>query len=241
MAKNYKYIYGPVSSWRLGLSLGVDLLSEEKKICSFDCLYCQVGQDASYETERKIYAPTEEVIKELKGFSKTKIDYITFSGRGEPTLAKNLGDVIKEIRKIRTEPIAILTNSSLIDRADVVEDLRRADFVMAKLDAFSPESFKSINKPGAIKFESVLRGLKAFRRKFKKKFALQIMFINENKFKASELAALSRQINPDEIQINTPLRECPSKPLSGKEINDIMKHFKGMNVISVYDYQQKAA
>ena len=97
--RQFKYIYGPVPSWRLGSSLGIDLLSQEKKICNFDCIYCQIGKTESYTAERKVYIPVKKVIDELKFVPLVNIDYITLSGRGEPTLAKNLGEVIDAIKQ----------------------------------------------------------------------------------------------------------------------------------------------
>jgi len=98
--KKYKYIYGPVDSWRLGRSLGVDLISRDDKICTFDCVYCQVGKIATFSDRREVFVPTEEIIGEIKSLPSLEIDYVTFSGRGEPTLAENLGEVIREIKKM---------------------------------------------------------------------------------------------------------------------------------------------
>lgn len=113
----------------------------------------------------------------MKMLPKKQIDYFTFFGRGEPTLAKNLGGVIKAIKTIRKEPLAVLTNSSLIDRDEVRKDLAFADFVVVKLDAYSQESFKEINNPAPeIMFSNVLSGIKRFRKEYQAKLALQIMF-----------------------------------------------------------------
>jgi len=238
----YKYIYGPVPSWRLGSSLGIDPVYTGKgKICSFDCIYCQAGKTAILTAERKVYVPAGEITEEIKSLRPAKIDYITFSGAGEPTLAANLGEIIKEIRKIRKERIAILTNSSLIDRKGVQRDLGLSDFVIAKLDAHSEELFAEINKPAeGIKFDNVVKGLKEFRARYKGKMALQIMFTEQNKAHAGEIAKLAREINPDEIQINTPLRPCGVEPLAKKELDKIKKFFEGTNCISVYDARRKS-
>ncbi|MDP8229742.1 MAG: radical SAM protein [Candidatus Gorgyraea atricola] len=234
--KKYKYIYGPVDSWRLGRSLGVDLISGDDKICTFDCVYCQVGKIATFSDKREIFVPTEEIVGEIKSFPPLEIDYITFSGRGEPTLAKNLGEVIREIRKIRDEKTAVITNASLIDKKDVQDDLALADFVMLKLDSPSKELFLKINQPlKGVELNKVLKGIKEFKSKYKGKLALQIMFIEANKGLAEEIARLAKDIDPDEVQINTPLRPCDIKPLSKKEIDAIKLHFNGMSVVSVYD------
>ena len=219
---NFKYIYGPVSSWRVGSSLGIDLISTCEKACTFDCVYCQLGKAVSLTNEKKVFVPTNDVIEEIKALPPVHIDYITFSGRGEPTLAKNLGEVISTIRTIRNEKIAVLTNSSLLDRQDVREDLSKADLVIAKLDTWSQKSFESINKPMPdIKFDAIVKNIKQFRGEYRGKLALQIMFIAENKDKAKELARIAREIAPDEVEINTPLRPCGIKPLSKEELDII--------------------
>ncbi|MCK4462773.1 MAG: radical SAM protein [Candidatus Omnitrophica bacterium] len=234
--KDFKYIYGPVPSWRLGSSLGIDLLSEKDKICTFNCTYCQIGETLFYTTERKVFVSTKKVIEEIKALPEIHIDYITFSGRGEPTLAKNLGEAIKEVKKVRKEPIAVLTNSSLISREDVRKELIFADLVACKIDASSNKTFALINRPDkTMRFESILDGIKNFRKIYKKKLALQVMFMEENKDEAQKIAELAANINPDEVQINTPLRPSRRGPLSKSKIAKIKEYFKNFNVVSVYD------
>ena len=238
--KDFKYIYGPVSSWRLGASLGIDLLSSSSKICNFNCVYCQLGKTLRYTKDPKLYVKTSEVIAELNRFPKVNIDYITFSGRGEPCLAKNLGKALKAVKRFSIAPVAVLTNASLIGQAGISKDLSLADFVIAKLDAHSQESFERINQPvKTIRFESIIHGIKRFKKNFQGKFALQIMFIEENRKDAQRLAELAREINPDEVQINTPTRTCGVKPLSREEIARIKEYFSGMNFISVYNVQHE--
>ena len=234
--KRFKYIYGPVPSWRLGSSLGIDLLSQKEKVCNFDCLYCQIGKTKRYTQARKVYVSTEAVAREIKSLPEVSIDYLTFSGRGEPTLAANLGEVARAIKSIRTEPLAILTNSSLIDNQDVRKDLLLIDFVCLKLDSYSQQSLEKINNPAAgIRFENILNGIKQFRKEYKGRLGLQIMFIEQNKNMAEELAGLARLIGPDEVQINTPLRSCAPVALAPKEISSIKRCFKGLNIVSPYD------
>jgi wyosine [tRNA(Phe)-imidazoG37] synthetase (radical SAM superfamily) len=238
--KDLKYIYGPVPSWRLGSSLGIDPISNRNKICTFDCVYCQLGRTQIFADKRKIFVSTEEIINEIISLPEINIDYITFSGRGEPTLAKNLGEMITAVKRIRKEKTAVITNSSLMYLDDVKEDLMLADFVLAKLDSYSQKSLEVINRPiKQINFNNILDGIKQFKSKYKGKLALQIMFINENKENAKEIYEIAKDINPDEIQINTPLRPCNSKPLSKLEVDRIKEYFKDMNVITVYDSERK--
>jgi wyosine [tRNA(Phe)-imidazoG37] synthetase (radical SAM superfamily) len=240
MKHDFKYIYGPVPSWRLGSSLGVDLLSQDEKICNFDCVYCQLGPAARYATERRTYVSFAKVIEEIMSLPDIDIDYITFSGRGEPSLAENLGSAIKQIKLSRTEPVAVLTNSSLMGQQGVREELAAADFVVAKLDAFSQASLEKINLPDKnIIFSDVLEGIKEFSASYTGKLALQMMFVDTNKDSVFNLIDLANYIKPDEIQINTPLRPCGIKPLAREDVFRIKGEFlsacKGMDIVSAYD------
>jgi len=238
--KEFKYIYGPVPSWRLGSSVGIDPISDKKKVCSFDCIYCQLGRTRVYAKKRKTFVPTEKVIEEMESLPQVDIDYITFSGRGEPTLAKNLGKMITAVKSIRKEPIAVLTNASFLHDKGVRGDLSKADFVVAKLDAASESVFKKINGPArGINLAKVVGGIKKFLSEYTGKLALQIMFVKENEKEAEEIAQLAREIGADEIQLNTPLRPCAVKPLSKRKMKEIEKYFKGLNVISVYTSVRK--
>ncbi len=238
--KDFKYIYGPVPSWRLGSSLGIDPISGKKKICTFDCIYCQLGKTKKLTDQRRKFIPVSEIIEELDLLPPVQFDYITFSGTGEPTLAENLGQMIKAIKKIRNEKIAVLTNSSLLNRKDVQEDLLLADFVVAKLDAGSQSIFEIVNRPlETIKFNTILEGIKDFQGIYKGELALQMMFIGENKKYAEKIAQIAKEINPSEVQINTPLRPCGVKPLSKGELTTIKGYFEGVNNISVYEGEKK--
>lgn len=238
--KNFRYIYGPVPSWRLGSSLGIDLLSQRKKICSFDCIYCQVGRSKGKKTTRRVYVPTDKVVAEIKALPKVEFDYITFSGHGEPTLAKNLGQTIKAIKKLRKEPVAVLTNASLLSRKDAREELLAADLVAVKLDTASEKGLQLVNRPAkSIKFATIFRGIKQFRKQFRGKLALQIMLMKENEAFAKNIAKLAKIIRPDEIQICTPIRPSPIRPLERKALTEIKKNFAAIKVASVYDVKRK--
>jgi len=241
MGNKFKYIYGPVPSWRVGSSLGIDLLSQEEKICSYDCLYCQLGRTKFLTSTRQFYVSEDMILRELEMLpADISIDYITLSGRGEPTLAINLGDTINALKGIRKEAIAVITNSSLINRQDVQKELSSADFVIAKLDACSQGSFMAVNQPfQGTEFDVIVQGLKEFKRHFQGKLALQIMFIKENAQYAEDIAEIAKEIHPDEIQINTPLRPCGVEPLKREELSEIKDLFSGLNAISVYESRKK--
>jgi len=230
-----KYIYGPVPSWRLGRSLGVDLVSEEST-CTFDCIYCQLGKTIRHIVKRRIFIPTSEIVKELESLPQLDIDYITLSGTGEPTLASNLGEVVFEIKKRFKNKLAVLTNATLLHDPQVRKELSLVDLVVAKLDAPNEQIFKTINVPtNGITLGMVISGIRKFNAEYPGKLALQIMFVPENKGYAIDLAALAKQLNPVEVQVNTPLRSCPVKPLSKEELEKIKGFFKPLKVCCVYD------
>lgn len=230
-------IYGPVASWRLGRSLGIDLLDTRKKVCSFNCVYCQLGETDQFIIEPREFINLEQLTSEIELLSPIKADYATFSGMGEPTLASNLGEAIELARSNLGLPIAVLTNSALMFREDVRQRLTHADTVVAKLDVPNEELFAMVNRPApGLHFNRIRDGLRFFRDKYKGKLALQVMFIEANKDYALEIAALARQISPDEVQIDTPLRPSRVKPLSRENIASIREKFNNLrSVITVYE------
>jgi wyosine [tRNA(Phe)-imidazoG37] synthetase (radical SAM superfamily) len=229
-------VYGLVPSWRLGKSLGIDMISTDRKTCSFNCVYCQLGKTGNPLNQRKEFVPLDILEKELMRINATDADYATFSGMGEPTLASNLGAAIKIARSILKLPVAVLTNSYLMDNEDVCNDLQLADIVIAKVDASREEVFQQINRPhGTNTLSDILNAIKSFRKKYKTKLALQMMFIDLNKNLAAEMAQIAMDIGPDEVQINTPLRPCAVKPLLLDDIITISHEFTHLeNVKTVY-------
>ena len=230
-------IYGPVPSWRLGRSLGIDLLSTRGKTCSFDCIYCQLGRTIHSLDVPKEFMPISRLASELERVRGVQADYATFSGVGEPTLASNLGQAIETVKSVLSLPIAVLTNSSLMPREEVRQELAQADVVVTKLDAPSEGLFRVINRPViGYSLEEILKGIIRFRSEFRGKLALQMMFIEANKGYASEMARIAEQLSPDEVQLNTPLRPCAVKPLPPQDISTIRQAFSGFrNVLTVYE------
>lgn len=235
-------IYGPVPSWRLGRSLGIDLLSTRGKTCSFDCVYCQLGETIHPLAERREFVTIPKLVSELEQVKDIPADYATFSGVGEPTLASNLGQAIEIVKSVLGLPVAILTNSSLMPREDVRQALAKADLVVAKLDAPTEELFHTINRPStSYSLNETLRGIRHFRKEFGGKLALQIMFIETNKGDALEIARIAEQLSPDEVQLNTPLRPCAVPPLTLEEMSSIKRAFsQHRNVMTVYETPRPA-
>jgi wyosine [tRNA(Phe)-imidazoG37] synthetase (radical SAM superfamily) len=203
-------------------------------------VYCSLGKTTELTTKRRVFVPTELVARELKKvMGKVEADIVTFSGTGEPTLAQNLGDAIKIARKVSGLPVAVLTNSSLIIRKDVRRDLAEADIVKGKLDVHNAKLLRQINRPHmGVLFEDIVEGMKKFRKEFKGKFAVEVMFVPDNKDFSKEIAKVLRTIGPDEVQINTPLRPSPVRPLARKELKEVQGSFEGMNFRSVYEAEK---
>ncbi len=234
-------IYGPVSSWRLGKSLGVDIINEENsKVCSFDCVYCSLGETSRKTVKRKKFVNKGQIEKELKNLpDDIKPDVFTISGTGEPTLAKNLGSMITLIRKHSTIPIAVITNSSLMNREKVREEISKADIVVGSLDSPNSEIFKKINEPHPkISFKNMVEGMKKFSKDYEGFFSLETMFVQKNKDSSKKIAEIASKIEPDEIQINTPLRISHARPLSREEIKEVEKDFRKLKYRSVYDSEK---
>jgi wyosine [tRNA(Phe)-imidazoG37] synthetase (radical SAM superfamily) len=237
-------VYGPVPSWRLGRSLGVDAVSTPSKTCSFDCIYCQLGRtrhpspaDGGYKIgmERQVFVQPSQLRQELAEIGETPIDYVTFSGMAEPTLAANLGELVAVVREWFMQPVAVLTNSSLMKRGDVRRDLALFDVVVAKVDAPDEALYRQINRPlVSYSLAEVLWGIRHFREEFQGKLALQMMFVEANRHRAEEMAETARDLSPDEVQLNTPLRPSPVPPLGPAEMDEIEAAFAGLPVLNVY-------
>ena len=204
----YKHLFGPVPSRRLGMSLGVDLVP--RKICSLDCVYCEVGRTTDLEIQRREYIPINEVKRELSVYftNKPNPDYFTFSGSGEPTLNSGIGEIICFIKKHKPAiPIAVLTNGTLFFDAEVRDALQHADLVLPSLDAATEKVFRKINRPHKdLDIQRYLEGLIAFRKGFKGKIWLEVFILpgyNDSSDELDALRAAIEKINPDSVQLNT--------------------------------------
>ncbi len=209
-----KYIYGPVKSRRLGFSLGVSLTPY--KICNFDCVYCQLGRTSEKTSQRKEYANINDILNELKLWFETnapeagKLNYITLSGSGEPTLNEKFGELIIQIKKLSTVPVAVITNASLLNIQAVRQALLNADLIVPSLDAVTPQIFAKIDRPAPdIKIEEIINGLIGLRSEFRGKIWLEVMLargINDDLRHIRKIKEAVDKINPDKIQLNSPVR-----------------------------------
>ena len=204
----YRYLFGPVPSRRLGISLGIDLVPH--KTCLFNCVYCECGRTTNLTCERREYVPTNEVIAELDEFlaTATDLDYVTFAGSGEPTLHSGIGEIISFIKdRYPCYRVAVLTNSALFTDPDLRAALMRADLVVPSLDAVSEEVFVKINRPSpGITAGQVLEGLLDFAREYTGEVWLEIFIVPGVNDTEKELRLLKDAviaIEPDRVQVNT--------------------------------------
>jgi wyosine [tRNA(Phe)-imidazoG37] synthetase (radical SAM superfamily) len=209
MIHDFKYVFGPVPSRRLGRSLGIDLVPF--KTCSYDCIYCQLGRTTKKTVERREYVPLKAVLSELSlKLQQCEPDYITLSGSGEPTLYAPIGGLIRGIKKITKIPVAVLTNGSLLWDRDVQDALLLADVVVPSLDAGDDASFQHVNRPhSSVSFDRMVGGLAAFRKRYPKVIWLEVFLlggITAIKTEVSRIAKIAKQIRPDRIQLNTVTR-----------------------------------
>lgn len=234
----YKFLFGPVPSRRLGMSLGVDLVP--RKVCSLDCVYCEAGKTTRLTTERKEYVPYDGVTAELENFFETNPDpeYITFSGSGEPTLNIRLGDVMSFIRRLKPGiPVAVLTNGTLLSDKKVRQELMDADLVLPSLDAARADAFARINRPApGLDIDTYIQGLIDFRREFSGKIFLEVFILPAYNYDDQQLDALKDailKIKPDEVDLNTldrPGTESDLVPASIEELERIARYWDMPNV-----------
>ncbi len=242
--KKYQYLYGPVPSRRLGRSLGIDLVPH--KICTYDCIYCQIGKTTDKTLVRKEYVPVKEILEEVRRFLKeetSSIDYLSLSGSGEPTLHSQIRSVIEGIKTITSIPVAVITNGSLLYEEEVRQDLLHADIVLPSLDAVSSEVFMRINRPRpGFSIEKVIEGLVEFRKVYKGQIWLEILFckdVNDSKEELLRMKKAVDRIQPDRIHLNTVVRPPSEKwaaPLSQKEMEEIQVYFgEKASIITEFD------
>ncbi len=239
MLRKQRIIYGPVPSRRLGRSLGIDITGPEKT-CNFDCVYCQLGC-----TDKKVSGPedvcgvsTEEVVEGLKNHLKKvkQLDYITFSGTGEPTLNLALGEMIREVKKISNVPVCVITNSSLVSRKDVRDNLAQADLVVATLEAGDEKIFRAINRPvSGIRLDDIIHGLKALK-SMGPRLEIEVLFVDSKKDyptnisdrAVDELIRALKLIDPDVVEVFTvsrPPAEDFIIPVSQQRLTEIAQKF----------------
>jgi len=231
-----KYIYGPIKSRRLGFSLGINLTPY--KTCSFDCVYCQLGKTSNLTILRSEYIKIGEILDELKEWFEnhkdncSSLDYITISGSGEPTLNTKIPDLIDQLKRLSPIKIAIITNSSLLTDAALRREILGVDLIVPSLDAVVQELFEKVDQPHQdIKIDEIVSGLASLRKEFRGKIWVEVMLIkglNDDIRHIRKLKEVIDRINPDKIQINSPVRTTsdqgifPVDKSKLKKIKDIL-------------------
>lgn len=228
-----KYLFGPVPSRRLGVSLGVDLVPH--KVCSLNCVYCEVGRTTNLTIQRKEYVPLDEVLKELEEYlsQDPDLDFITFSGQGEPSLNSGLGRVIDFIKdKYPRYKVAVLTNGTLFWDEKVRAEVMRADVLLPDLDAVSELAFLKVNRPAPeLKIDRIIEGLIKLRQEFKGRIYIEVFLVpglNDTESELNLLKQTLQKIKPDIIQLNTldrPGTESWVRPLSRERLEEILEFF----------------
>lgn len=233
------YLFGPVLSRRLGLSLGVDLLRH--KTCNLDCVYCELGKTSRKACDRGRFVPPEKILREIKSRAHEDFDHLTFAGSGEPTLSSDLGEIINRSKEMVNVPIAVITNSTLLTRPKVREELVAADIVLPTLDAATQLTFQKINRPANdLKIEQIIEGLRVFRAEFSGEIWLEVMLVKDmNDHEVELIAQAVESMKPDRVQLNTVVRHPaePVLPLNEAEMIEVLDAFPEAEIIPDWDWR----
>jgi len=239
----YKYLFGPVPSRRLGISLGVDLVP--MKTCTLNCIYCECGKTSHLTLERKEYVSFEAVKTELTHYLAHHAlpDYITFSGSGEPTLNSKIGDVIRFLKeRVPDVPVAVLTNSTLFFQKQVRSDIKNAEVVIPSLDAANEKIFKKINRPSPhLPVDKIIDGLIRFRKEYSGKIWLEVFIVPGMNDTTAELNILKQvigKIKPDQVHLNTldrPGSVSTLRAATREELEHVLDVFQMEHAVIVAD------
>ena len=223
-ASDIRYSFGPVPSRRLGKSLGINNIPA--KVCTYACVYCQVGQTTEMQRDRRCFYEPEDIFRDVQsrlakaGEASERVDYITFVPDGEPTLDVNLGKAIMLLKTLDV-PVGVITNSSLLWREDVREELGRADWVSLKTDAVQEVTWRRINRPhNAIKLFRILDGMHAFAKVFTGKLVTETMLIrgvNDNDDCMKAVADFLHALQPSQAYLSIPTRPPAQRQVRGPD------------------------
>ncbi len=221
-AGKYRHLYGPVPSRRLGRSLGVDIVPF--KVCSYDCVYCQLGRTTDLTATPRSLVSASEVMREIEQWLKSggTADYITYAGSGEPTLNSDLGEMIRATKMLTSIPSAVITNGSLLSEPDTGAAISMADVLLPSLDAGTEDTFQTVNRPDkTLSFAKMTEGLVRTSKEFPGQVWLEVMLVDGLNDSEAELQAMRDIIQracPNKLQINTV--ERPSRSGNVKRVSD---------------------
>jgi wyosine [tRNA(Phe)-imidazoG37] synthetase (radical SAM superfamily) len=251
VSPRHSFVYGPVPSRRLGLSLGINIIPF--KTCTIDCIYCQCGKTTEKTLERRSFFPINDILAAVRSVVSAPTpgprpptpDFLTFSGEGEPTLNKDIGRIIRRLKREFSIPVAVITNSTLLTDPQVRRDLYAADLVVPSLDAADQRNFARVDRNHRdLRVEDIIEGLKLFRRGYRGKIWLEIMLVKGVNDSVEHVVALRKaawQIRPDRVQLNTVVRppaEKFAKPMSLDDLEQIQCLF-GPNTDIIADSKSK--
>jgi len=221
----FQYLFGPVPSRRLGLSLGMDL--NPVKVCSEDCVFCQVGRTTELTIERREWVPTAEVLAEFDRWAAggNKTDYVTLSGSGEPTLHTGFAEILRHVKASGPYKTAILSNGSLMWMPEVRREAVVADVVKVTLSAWDEASFQRIHRPAAgVTFERLVEGARALRKEFSGDLWVEVMLLpgyNDAPEQVRAIAECVRSVRADAVHLNTTTRPA----MAGVEVPRVPEAF----------------
>ncbi len=210
MHRQWRYVFGPVPSRRLGSSLGVDLVPP--KTCTQNCVYCQLGPTPHPTLTRAPYVPIAEVRAELQSWMAAggRADCVTLAGSGEPTLHTGFGEVLTFVRHNTNLPTVLLSNGTLFSLPEVREAACGAHIVKLTLSAWDQTSFERIHRPASgTSFTAILAGYRSFREIFTGRLWIEVFVVpgfNADSESLSRIAALVTTIQPDRVHLNTAVR-----------------------------------
>jgi wyosine [tRNA(Phe)-imidazoG37] synthetase (radical SAM superfamily) len=244
------FVYGPVPSRRLGLSLGINIIPA--KTCTLDCVYCQCGRTTHKILQRRSFFPVNDILAAVRSAVQARdqgvkdsrnpvralessnprilepLSFLTFSGEGEPTLNKDIGRIIRSLKKEFRIPVAVITNATLLTDPQVRRDLYAADLVVPSLDAADQRNFARVDRGHRdLRVADIIEGLKLFRRRYRGRIWLEIMLVKGINDSVEHVVALRKaawEIRPDRVQLNTVVRppaEKFAKPMSRDDLEQI--------------------
>ena len=242
------YVFGPIASRRLGVSLGVDLVPP--KTCPLDCVYCEAGKTTDLTRERREDVPVDKVLEELDAvLSKhPKLDYVTFSGSGEPTLNSRIGDVVRFVKRNYPEyPLCLLTNAMLFGDEQLLKDIAEVDLAVPSLDGSNAEEFEKINRPvPGFSFDRFVDDLVRFTQNTKSRVNLELFIVpgvNDGDASIARFVELIKRMRVDLVQLNTLDRPgvekfvVPSTPENTHRFIAALAPFVPVEAVGVFRYR----
>ena len=243
---NWRHVFGPVPSRRLGRSLGVNPIPS--KTCNYNCAYCQLGHTTLRTGDRQRFYPPSAILREVKQALEGDtegVDYVTFVGEGEPTLCRDLGYLVAETKRLTQTPVAVITNGSLLSRPDVRRELGAADVVVPSLDAVEEKAFRSINRPvRGTRIEDVIEGLVTFREEFGGDLWVEVMLVkgrNDSEAHLTQLRHTLDRVRPQRVYVNVPIRPPAESWVEPPDAAGLVRAQALLGPVIMMDLQEEGA